>query len=110
MTGFSSGKNAIAVCDQCSFQFKLNQLIKDWKGFKVCVDCYEPKHPQLYPRRLIGDAIALNQPRPAAKENMDVPVGGVGDTAIISIGMQPAPLAKQCAAYGTVGLVTIQIT
>ena len=108
--GFASGKYAIALCDRCSQQFKLLQLKKEWTGFKVCEECYDPKHPQLEPRRNIGDAIALFEPRPSPKENMDVPVGGVGDTAINSIGMMPMPLAKQCAAFGTTGTVRVQIT
>jgi len=35
--GYVSGKFAIALCDQCGQRFKLNALIKDWKGFKVCL-------------------------------------------------------------------------
>ena len=49
--GYASGKFAIALCDQCGQRYKLLQLIKDWKGFKVCPECYEPKHPQLEPKR-----------------------------------------------------------
>ena len=62
--GYASGKFAIALCDQCGQRFKLLQLIKDWKGFKVCEECYEPKHPQLEPKRNITEPQALYQPRP----------------------------------------------
>ena len=51
MAGYTSGKFGLALCDQCGQQFKLNQLKKEWTGFKVCDECYEPKHPQLEPKR-----------------------------------------------------------
>ena len=110
-SGYSSGKFAIAICDRCGQQFKLNELVKEWTGFKVCRDdCYEPKHPQLEPKRNISDTIALKEPRPSAYENMDVPVGGPGATAWDSIGMMPAPINQQTTAYGAVGVVQIAIT
>jgi protein-arginine kinase activator protein McsA len=68
---YASGKYAIAICDRCGFEFKLLQLKKEWTGFKVCATCYEPKHPQLEPKRNVGDAIALREPRP---EGPDIPV------------------------------------
>ena len=70
--GYVSGKFAIALCDQCGQRFKLNALIKDWKGFKVCRECYEPKHPQLEPKRTINEPIALYQPRPEARMGVTV--------------------------------------
>jgi hypothetical protein len=109
-SGFASGKFAIAICDRCGQMYKLNDLIKEWTGFKVCSECYEPKHPQLEPKRNIGDAIAVKEPRPSARENMDVPAGGPGNTAWDSIGMQPAPLAAPCTGAGLVGTVRIVIT
>ncbi len=46
---FASGKYAIAICDRCGFQYKYLTLKKEWTGFRVCPECYEPKHPQLEP-------------------------------------------------------------
>jgi len=63
MAGYASGKFAIALCDQCGQRFKLNELRKEWTGFKVCTECYEPKHPQLEPKRTINEPQALLQPR-----------------------------------------------
>ena len=67
---FASGKNAIAECDRCGFQYKLKELktliIKAQKiNLLVCPQCWEPDQPQLllgmYP---IYDPQALRNPRP----------------------------------------------
>ena len=61
---YALGKFAIALCDRCSFQFKLSELEEEWTGFKVCSECYEPKHPQLEPEPHVADPEALYKPRP----------------------------------------------
>jgi len=61
---YALGKFAIALCDRCSFEFKLNELKEEWTGFKVCSECYEPKHPQLEPEPHVSDPEALYKPRP----------------------------------------------
>lgn len=108
--GYASGKFAIALCDQCGQRFKLLQLIKDWKGFKVCQECYEPKHPQLEPKRNITEPQALYQPRPEKRMAVTVYVGETADTSFASIGMMPMPPAKQLAAAGVLSPVTTSIT
>jgi hypothetical protein len=66
---FASGKNAIAMCDRCGFQYKLKQLkglvIKTKNvNILVCPSCWEPDQPQLqlgmYP---VDDPQALRNPR-----------------------------------------------
>lgn len=66
---FSSGKNAIAECDRCSFRFKLKELrrlvIKTKNiNLLVCRSCWDPDHPQLqlgmYP---VDDPQAVRNPR-----------------------------------------------
>jgi len=66
---FASGKNAIAICDRCGFQYKLKELkeliVKTKKiNILVCFECWEPDQPQLqlgmYP---IDDPQALRNPR-----------------------------------------------
>ena len=108
--GYASGKFAIALCDQCGQRFKLNALIKDWKVFKVCRECYEPKHPQLEPKRTITEPQALYQPRPEARMAVTVYVGATVDTSFASVGMQPMPYAKQLVAGGVLSPVTVEIT
>ena len=67
---FASGKNSIATCDRCGFQYKLKQLkelvIKTKRvNILVCPECWEPDQPQLqlgmYP---IDDPQAVRNPRP----------------------------------------------
>lgn len=66
---FASGKWAIAICDICGFQFKLQTLkklpIKDYPtNILACQECWNPSHPQLqlgtFP---IEDPQALQDPR-----------------------------------------------
>jgi hypothetical protein len=66
---FASGKNAIAICDRCGFQYKLKELkeliVKTKKiNILVCFECWEPDQPQLqlgmYP---VDDPQALRNPR-----------------------------------------------
>jgi NAD-dependent SIR2 family protein deacetylase len=110
MAGYASGKFAIALCDQCGQRFKLSQLIKEWTGFKVCDECYEPKHPQLEPKRNITEPQALYQPRPEKRMAVTVFVGATADTSFASVGMMPMPLSQQLAATGLLAQVTVQIT
>jgi hypothetical protein len=69
-TRFSSGKNSVAECDRCGFQFKLKALKKltiktKQVAIKVCPSCWEPDQPQLqlgmYP---VSDPQAVREPRP----------------------------------------------
>lgn len=108
--GYASGKFAIALCDQCGQRYKLLQLIKDWKGFKVCSECYEPKHPQLEPKRSITEPQALYQPRPEKTLGVTIYIGLTSDTSLASIGMLPMPPAKQLTATGFLAPVRTAIT
>lgn len=66
---FASGKNSIAICDRCGFQFKLKELKKEVIKTKtyntlVCPTCWDPDQPQLqlgmYP---VDDPQAVRNPR-----------------------------------------------
>ena len=35
-----------AACFECGGKRKASQLQKHWKGYYVCKDCWEPRHPQ----------------------------------------------------------------
>lgn len=61
---YALGKFSYGVCDRCGFRTRYLEMRMEWTGFKVCSECYEPKHPQLEPPRHTTDAEALRQPRP----------------------------------------------
>jgi hypothetical protein len=107
---WANGPKAIAICDQCGFQYLLNELIKDWKGFKVCEECYEPKHPQLEPKRGINEPIALYEPRPQTRQTVRVSFIYGGDSSFFSVGMQPVTIAPPLVIAGAAGRVTVAIT
>ena len=124
---FASGKNSIAICDRCGFQFKLTALKKEVIKTKiynllVCDICWDPDQPQLqlgmYP---VSDPQAVRNPRrdttyvtagPNAAGNLTVgsrdtqwgwnPVGG---SRAYDNGLTPNYLALIVG----VGTVTIQI-
>ena len=110
MGGYAEGKKALGICDQCGQQFLLSTLKKEWTGFKVCYECYEPRHPQLETKRTVTDPQALFEPRPDAKADLSVFVGSPGDSAFASVGMQPAPIAPAIILGVTIGTVTVEIT
>lgn len=114
---YASGKFAYGLCDYCGQRYPLNILQKNWEGYKVCPEDYEPKEPQLFPLQFRADAIALFEPRPDRVEPMDVYVGAPGDSAFQSLGsanggtnMIPYPETQDVVGYGGVGKVTVATT
>ena len=61
---YAQGKYARAICDRCGFDVPYLELRKEWTGFKVCGECFEPKSPQLEPSHHVTDPESLYQPRP----------------------------------------------
>jgi len=52
---FATGKFSYALCDYCGQRYEYNTLRKNWRGFMVCPEDYEPKEPQLEPLKYRGD-------------------------------------------------------
>lgn len=102
MARFASGKNAIAECDVCGFQYKLRQLrsliVKSRDtNIKACPECWDPDHPQLHIGDVkVEDAQAIRNPRPDF-------AGYAQSRAIIT------PVYSVATA-GFVGTVTVEIT
>ena len=116
---YATGKHSYGLCDFCGQRYPYNVLRKQWQGYMVCPDDYEPKEPQLEPLRYRGDSIALRDPRPDRIEPVSVFVGAPGFSAFQSFGswLGSASSAAARAAYvsagtvaGTVGSVTVTIT
>ena len=125
---FASGKNSIAMCDRCGFQYKLTALKKEIQKTKiynllVCPQCWDPDQPQLqlgmYP---VDDPQAVRNPRTdstyvtAGVNTAGSPTGGsrdiqwgwspVGGASYFDIGMTPNYLV----ATTNVGTVTVTVT
>ena len=114
---FATGKFSYGLCDYCGQRYSYNVLRKNWRGFMVCPEDYEPKEPQLEPLKYRGDSIALRDPRPDRIEPMSVFVGAPGFTAFQSLGsanggtnMQPYPSASDIVGISSVGKVTVVTT
>jgi len=87
---FATGIYSYGLCDYCGQRYKYNNLRKNWRGFMVCPDDYEP---------------------------VSVFVGAPGFTAFQSFGsvrggtnMQPYIQDQALIAQGVVGKVTVSIT
>lgn len=64
MGKYAAGKYAYGISDRSGFRYRLKDMRKEWTGFLVGKDEWEPKHPQLEPKRRATDAEALRDPRP----------------------------------------------
>lgn len=104
---FAVGKYSQAICDRCGQQYDYLDLRKEWNGLLVCLECYEPKHPQLDPPYHAPDAEALKNPRPDVPQAVVVFVGAPGDSAFESSGMQPSTEIRKLLIATKVGNVTV---
>ena len=64
MAGYASGKYAYAISDRSGMRFPYDEMVREWNGFLVHTSEYEPKQPQLEPKPVGADSIALYNPRP----------------------------------------------
>ena len=120
---FALGKYAFGVCDRCGFRVKYLDMKTEWTGFKVCPECFEPKHPQLDPPHHVSDPEALRQARP----EVDLPQAQLGVVRTTgpsnttdsgrNIGGQPLGVVdpigtdfEGVSATGSVGSVTVTTT
>jgi hypothetical protein len=101
MAKFAVGKNAYGISDRSGFRYKLNEMKREWNGLLVGKDEWEPKQPQLEPRRSITDPQALRNPRPDRVEPMNVYVG---------LPIPQAPNLRPVTGFGQVGSVTVVIS
>ena len=64
-THYAPGTKAWGRCQRCSLRFYLRDLVFDgyYPGLRVCVDCYDPRHPQ-ESLQDTADPVGLWQPSP----------------------------------------------
>lgn len=51
------------ICDRCGFRYPSNKTKMEWTGWRVCDECWEPKHPQLSIKAK-ADKQSVPKPRP----------------------------------------------
>lgn len=95
---YASGKHAWGISDRSGRRYRLREMKKEWTGSLVGPDEYEPKHPQLYPPRVVADPQALRNPRPDKAEALLVYV----DAPTVE-----SPKLERIRAVGKVGIVTV---
>ena len=64
MGKYASGKYALAISDRSGMAFPYTEMVREWNGSLVHTSEYEPKQPQLQPKPVGSDPIALFNPRP----------------------------------------------
>lgn len=99
MTKYASGKNAWYICDRTGWRYRRKDMRKEWNGLLVGKDVYEPKHPQLEPRRRnYADPQAIKDARPDRVEPYKVYVG---------VPQWNAPAKRSIPAITQIGSVTV---
>lgn len=68
MSNLSRGKYAQAISDRSGQAFPYSEMVTEWNGAFVHVSEFEPKHPQLEPKRFTADGQGLPKARPARVE------------------------------------------
>ena len=85
---FAVGKKAKAISDRSGMAFPYNEMVTEWNGSFVHKSEFEPKHPQLEPRKHKPDAEALRNARPPVKLEPSAQIeNGVVSTLMASIGV-----------------------
>ena len=101
MAKYAAGKYAYGISDRSGFRYRLKDMRKEWTGFLVGKDEWEPKHPQLEPKRHPTDAEALRDPRPDTNNIFSV---DVTFPAFDLTTLQYIPTVKAITSVGSVTL------
>ena len=68
MSKYAIGKHAKAISDRSGMEFPYKEMVREWNGSFVHYTEYEPKQPQLEPKPIGGDGVALLNVRPDRTE------------------------------------------
>ena len=68
MSKYATGKHSKAISDRSGLEFPYREMVREWNGAFVHYTEFEPKQPQLEPKPVGGDGIALLQVRPDRTE------------------------------------------
>ena len=64
MARFAKGSRALAISDRSGAAFPYREMVKEWTGALVHISEFESKQPQISPKPVGSDPIALHNPRP----------------------------------------------
>ena len=68
MSKYATGKHSKAISDRSGMEFPYKEMVREWNGSFVHYTEYEPKQPQLEPKPIGGDGVALLNVRPDRTE------------------------------------------
>jgi hypothetical protein len=63
MAKWATGKRSLSISDRSGMAFPYTEMVKEWNGSLVHYSEFEPKHPQIRRKKIVADAIALQNSR-----------------------------------------------
>ena len=84
---YARGKKSQAISDRSGQAFPYNEMVKEWNGSLVHYSEFEPKHPQIRRKRIVADAIALQNTRPQRFQQPTNRNGVQADSGGASVGV-----------------------
>jgi hypothetical protein len=87
MPKWATGKRSQAISDRSGMAFPYNEMVKEWNGSLVHYSEFEPKHPQIRRKRIVADAIALQNTRPQRFQQPTNRNGVQADSGGASVGV-----------------------
>ena len=132
MAKWATGKRSLSISDRSGLAFPYTEMVKEWNGSLVHYSEFEPKHPQIRRKRIVADAIALQNSRsqkfqqPTDIDGVDADSGGTmvgvadltlpGDFAYINQGQtamvpaDPSLQNRRRQLLMTLNSVTVEIS
>ena len=89
---FARGKYSQAISDRSGQAFPYSEMVREWNGSLVHISEFESKHPQIRRKRVVADAIALQNSRAQDFQQPEVPFQN--DTTIAGSGGQGQAVAN----------------
>ena len=53
-----------ASCDRCAFNWRLSDLKREWTGFQVCEECWDPAPAELSPPNVYPEGLPVPNASP----------------------------------------------
>jgi len=92
MGTYAKGKRSLAISDRSGMAFPYQEMVREWNGSLVHISEFESKHPQIRRKRVVADAIALQNSRAQDFQQPEVPFQN--DTTIAGSGGQGQAVAN----------------